>query len=123
MIYIKEHNALFNSPRVEEPEFDTSIQFEDLDALQLAKSDFSQDLNDYQEWLSSKIEVIGDNSWVDGQEVKEGVDFKIVYQYSKKVVSNWTHHIDTPVAIPIKESKDDVAMSLITKLTPLNNKP
>lgn len=91
MVYIKEFDALFNSPEVKEPTYESVRPRPLKDALEA-----------YQSWLSSKAEIIGEHNWQDGQEVKEGVDFYILNDYGNESI--------TPIksAIPIKEDTSDI---------------
>lgn len=119
MIYIKEHNSLFDSPRVEEPNGFKTLP---LSKVVTIDENYEQKLSAYNKWLSSKVSVVGDHTWVDGQEVKEGVDYWIEYQIKKegRWVGGWTKfgyaaylgdgfpNYKRIVAIPIKEKDNDV---------------
>jgi hypothetical protein len=101
MIYIKEYNSLFSSPKPNVGRAD----YWNIDTQE--EQDAIEDV--YTSWLSSKLPIVGEHTFEDGKDYREGIDYEIVYQYSTKVINNWTHHIDTKSALPIKESKDDVA--------------
>jgi hypothetical protein len=115
MIYIKEHNALFNSPEVKEPHpLDTN------DCLRTVADfeDYSAMIAAYQQWLSSKAEIIGDHSFVEGIDYQENVHYRIEYQIAKVGSNDFktVHYGEYKnpmftnkriVALPIKEDKEN----------------
>lgn len=92
MIYNSQHNKLFPTPVVVEPEYD----------ILKGSLRYQNDLAAYNHWLSSGIEVIGEHNWKDGQEVEEGKDYRIA---KPRYASNLKYEVKTfpdRVAVPIK---------------------
>lgn len=108
MIYIKQYNSLFDSPRVEEPKAPHFIEggvealIHNGDEIRAANKQFKA----YNKWLSSKIEVIGDHTWQDGGEYEPNVHFRLEERHYTKTGCETKYNSDfyeysKDIAIPI----------------------
>jgi hypothetical protein len=115
MYYVKEHNALFNSPEVKEP---TKKNLKDIgkDTLESMCYDMVE-LPAYQQWRSSETKIIGSHSFEEGVDYQENVHYRVEYQIAKVGSNDFkTVHYGEyknpmftnkrTVAIPIKEDEE-----------------
>jgi hypothetical protein len=106
MIYIKEHNALFKSPRVEEPNILDDRYYKHPERehnFGFKKNEYHKDKAAYQEWLSSKIQVEDDHPFIEGVEYEKDVHFTLMPTYYP---ANKKEQFPKFIAIPIKEDKE-----------------
>lgn len=115
MIYKAQYNSLFAEPEVEEPNEHAARYNIYPSSMEGCESDFliglySHDSKVYNHWLSSRIEIVGEHKWVDGQRVVDGVDYRIAWCGNGSMKKNI---VAKEVAIPItkeimKEEKNNV---------------
>jgi hypothetical protein len=96
--YSKEHNRLMLSPKVTKPEMKIGSKY-DL-GFTYDHEWFIRDLEAYNTWLSSSLEIIGEHEYVDGQEV---VDSAYEIDYVDDGIDRNGEKKYKEVAIPKKE--------------------
>lgn len=79
MIYIQQYNALFPEPEVKEPKEENYVRYGQYftDDTWVDYERLHEDRSAYNQWLSSRKEIVGEHKWKDRQQVKEGVDYRI----------------------------------------------
>jgi hypothetical protein len=98
MIFLKEYSGLFNSPKPEFEDFNHGNY-----GVRNGKAEIEY-LKAKEEWLSSKIEVVGEHTFQDGKDYQEGVDY-IVKEIA--MLNFEGDGEEVTVAIPIKEDKEN----------------
>ena len=77
-IFLKQYNALFDYPIVEEPKKKDYYSMGIDGEWTFIEKHFKAAKAAYQKWLQSKIEIVGEHSFEDMQVVVEGVDYNLM---------------------------------------------